>query len=159
MNVLHVRCVNDGCDWNETLKAYEEHEKTCGYELIHCVHKECAITVIRKSLTEHLNKHCPLRRISCKYCREEFSQKHLQKHLSECDVYPIECKFCRAETLPRKEMTLHQDPLRGTCPRKLKLCNYNAIGCTLLIEEENAQEHNQEYYITTKTCCVIAFWK
>ncbi|XP_070582258.1 TNF receptor-associated factor 2-like isoform X2 [Ptychodera flava] len=145
LNELHVRCPNDGCQWQGFFKGYQEHETSCQYEEILCIRRACGRRIMRKHLTEHLEKECIVREVSCQHCKSEIPVKDLEVHYPDCSRYPVSCKYCGKENIPRDELEAHLYVNNGDCEAKVVRCKFSDVGCREMIKEGNMQEHGKRF--------------
>ncbi|XP_070556234.1 TNF receptor-associated factor 2-like [Ptychodera flava] len=156
-----VKCINVDCPWKGIFRDYENnHENSCDFEIIPCDKEGCGTYTQRRNLENHQNTECLMRTVTCTHCKTEYPLKLLKSHRRECQEYPVECQFCRKITLPRRELTRHQDQERGDCPSKLVTCTFKPIGCNALTQEEKLEEHCKQNTITHQDLmcnCIVKF--
>ncbi|XP_070582254.1 TNF receptor-associated factor 2-like [Ptychodera flava] len=145
LNSCKVHCQNEGCTWNGLYKEYDtEHQSSCLFAIIGCIHSECGISLRRENLAEHLDNECLFRRIKCQFCSEEVTYKELKVHQSRCPKRPITCQYCR-EDVSGEKMTSHLDIETGDCPKKPVPCNFRDVGCNELIEKDKVKDHGKKF--------------
>ncbi|XP_006824450.1 TNF receptor-associated factor 2-like [Saccoglossus kowalevskii] len=159
LHQMTVSCiVQEECDWLGLLKEYDDHVTLCPHVTITCVNKiGCGASMKRSNLSEHLDKHCPMRITKCKYCTEQIPYREIKEHNRVCDNYPVKCEYCNQDTLSRKELKRHQDPENGDCSMKLVHCSFKTIGCDVLLPRGSVHDHDSEYIhmhqgMLLKTC-------
>ncbi|KAK1155917.1 TNF receptor-associated factor 1-like [Acipenser oxyrinchus oxyrinchus] len=130
---LKVHCANQGCNWKNTLKHYEDHQSQCDYELIPC-NIGCGHMVIRKMLANHLEKGCANNMVVCKKCTRKIRQAEFQKHI--CESSPVkERKPTKAETREKNRQLTNM--------KNKDLCRFAEAGCTFKGSKEKIKEHEQ----------------
>lgn len=130
---LKVHCANQGCNWKNTLKHYEDHQSQCDYELIPC-NIGCGHMVIRKMLANHLEKGCANNMVVCKKCTRKIRQAEFQKHT--CESSPVkERKPTKAETREKNRQLMNM--------KNKDLCRFAEAGCTFKGSKEKIKEHEQ----------------
>lgn len=129
---LPVRCANhcDGCEWSGELGKLENHEAQCPYVKIQCVHPSCGALVLRDGLSRHLEEECSFREQQCQYCHMMTTADRLKEHHEkECQEYPSDCLHCKTESITRKQLSIHLDPVHGDCEAIEAPCPYHKVGC------------------------------
>ena len=107
------QCTGQKIERRETVadKNTEELEERLSKLAIHCTHQSSGCTTVLPwcKLTEHAEKECVYRRVSCphKNCTEQPQWNGLEKHTARCDYRIVECRVCKAR-LVAKDMPAHQ---------------------------------------------------
>ena len=153
INLLVVKCNNNGCEWSGTVAAlFEDHPNTCEYAQVHC--SECAGEVIRHNLARHQREDCRYRSMRCPYCNEEGKYAEIvgldvalvNKHrclklLVSC---PNRCKnSCKFE---RGKLSQHL----AVCPLQSVDCDFKSVGCHAQLTRKMLNQHrknSQEHHL------------
>ncbi|XP_070582244.1 TNF receptor-associated factor 2-like isoform X2 [Ptychodera flava] len=146
LNGRDVRCPNDGCEWKGLYKKYAgEHESQCPFATVRCIHERCRAQMRRMDLTEHLERKCIFRPVTCRFCNCEFTYEESKRHQEQCPKCPITCQYCGIKNILREEMAMHLDFENGDCQKKPIPCHFKAVGCDEMVEEDRVQDHNSNF--------------
>lgn len=136
---LKVNCEysRDGCSWVGELCYLESHCKKCDYGLTSC--SECSDKIKQQDLSDHLAKHCVLRKYQCEHCGSEDTYRFISgKHLQMCPDYPLKCpNKCSARLIKRKLLSKHLQ----RCPKQKSECQFRQIGCRSRFMHADEQHH------------------
>eukprot|EP01022_Parablepharisma_sp_SALTPOND_P025444 TRINITY_DN593_c0_g1_i1.p1 TRINITY_DN593_c0_g1~~TRINITY_DN593_c0_g1_i1.p1 ORF type:complete len:940 (+),score=38.03 TRINITY_DN593_c0_g1_i1:4351-7170(+) len=117
---LRIKCKNlpNGCEDILTYNDLEEHESTCGYQLVTCTCAGCTKQILKKAQAEHLAV-CPHYILDCKFCGKKFKRLEIQNHEEGCEERPVTCpnKGCSFNA-PQREYLKHKE----ACPYELLEC-------------------------------------
>nr|XP_047142891.1 TNF receptor-associated factor 5-like [Hydra vulgaris] len=125
---LKVKCDNflKSCQWTGELKKVNNHLTSCEYEEIKCLNEQCTTSLLRRELSDHMEKYCIYRLVTCQYCKQKIIFCENQVHVENCENLPLYCvKECGMKVL-RKEMSFH---ITSICANTLIPCQYLNIGC------------------------------
>ncbi|XP_065659874.1 TNF receptor-associated factor 3-like isoform X3 [Hydra vulgaris] len=125
---LKVKCDNflKGCQWTGELKTINNHLTSCEYQEVKCLNEQCSTTLLRKELSDHMEKHCIYRLVTCQYCKQKIIFCDIQIHEEKCECLPLCCvNQCGIEIM-RKEMSFH---ITDSCANTIIPCQYLNIGC------------------------------
>ncbi|XP_065681169.1 TNF receptor-associated factor 6-A isoform X3 [Hydra vulgaris] len=112
---LKVKCDNflKSCQWTGELKTINNHLTSCEYQEVKCLNEQCTATLLRKELSDHMEKHCIYRLVTCRYCKQKIicSENQMSSHITDscantiipCQYLNIGCKFKGM----RKEHEIH----------------------------------------------------
>uniref|UniRef100_A0A0K3CDR7 BY PROTMAP: gi/647395699/emb/CDR37332.1/ RHTO0S02e13564g1_1 [Rhodosporidium toruloides] n=1 Tax=Rhodotorula toruloides TaxID=5286 RepID=A0A0K3CDR7_RHOTO len=111
---LTVNCayLSFGCLWTGILREQPEHDKTCEYRPLPCVHADqgCGFSGPKDTHAKHEERDCLFATVSCprKNC-ERFSgtRNDLKAYEDECDAFECETPGCPTMTTKRM-MPIHQ---------------------------------------------------
>ncbi|XP_065908111.1 myosin-13-like [Dysidea avara] len=119
----------------------DEHRKMCPLEKATCPN-ECGISVLRKSLTSHVEMECPNLKVKCQYCHIIGEQQFINGgHKELCPKFPIICpNECDVGSVPRDDVEEHM----RVCPLELIQCEYHVVGCKERVARKNQKKHNKE---------------
>ncbi|XP_077986163.1 TNF receptor-associated factor 2-like [Glandiceps talaboti] len=67
-----------------------------------------------------------------------------ESHHDQCRKYPIPCRNCGQEIF-REKLEEHTDVNTGDCPRKMQPCEYQQIGCDIMVDVGQQMIHNGEF--------------
>ncbi|XP_066569406.1 TNF receptor-associated factor 2 isoform X2 [Amia ocellicauda] len=135
---LPASCSNEGCSWTGVIKEYEaSHEGRCELERVQC--GACGAQVRRGELERHRERECEERSLNCKYCKVTFSFKNIKAHDEVCVKFPLQCEGCGKKKIPREKYSDHT----RSCGRFKTPCQYSAVGCKTVLENEKQSEHEQ----------------
>ncbi|XP_065659883.1 TNF receptor-associated factor 6-A-like isoform X1 [Hydra vulgaris] len=69
---LKVKCDNflKSCQWTGELKRINNHLTSCEYQEVKCLNEQCSTTLLRKELSDHIEKDCIYRLVTCRYCKQ-----------------------------------------------------------------------------------------
>ncbi|XP_047138291.2 TNF receptor-associated factor 5 isoform X1 [Hydra vulgaris] len=125
---LHVKCDNyiRNCHWTGELKIINKHLKSCEYQEVKCINKQCSNLLLRKELKDHMETHCLYRFVRCQYCYRKICYIMLQAHFENCNCFPVDCVNQCGLSILRKEMPSH---IANYCAFSLIPCQYFNIGC------------------------------
>ncbi|XP_047143913.1 TNF receptor-associated factor 6-A isoform X6 [Hydra vulgaris] len=102
---LKVKCDNflKSCQWTGELKTINNHLTSCEYQEVKCLNEQCTATLLRKELSDHMEKHCIYRLVTCRYCKQKIicSENQMSSHITDscantiipCQYLNIGCKF------------------------------------------------------------------
>nr|XP_002734368.1 PREDICTED: TNF receptor-associated factor 2-like [Saccoglossus kowalevskii] len=142
MRVLNVLCVNSGCTWTGYFREYEGHVDSCKFELIICSLEGCTQLIQRQHLEKHTTEECYMRMVKCTYCDIDYSYNNLKIHQNQCPKMKVSCDLCGVALL-REKIEKHKDITTGDCTKKRQPCEYEPIGCTIMVEEGQQSVHNK----------------
>ncbi|XP_043914412.1 TNF receptor-associated factor 2 [Protopterus annectens] len=135
---LPAVCSNEGCTWKGTIKEYEiNHEGNCEHMLVVC--PACKGMVKLNDRDRHLERVCPERTLSCKYCKILFHFPQIKAHDDICPKFPLACEGCGKKKIPREKFPDH---IRS-CGKYRQPCKFHVIGCEAIVENEKMLEHEQ----------------
>ena len=142
---LKVKCIecDRGCSWTGPLGDLDNHgSKDCGYKYVWCPNG-CGKKLQRRVVKDHLEKSCPKRNFTCKYCGHQDTYKLIiRKHMSECPKYPVFCpNNCTPNTFERASLKEH---IEQDCPLQQVDCEYKSFGCTTLILRKDLSRHMED---------------
>ncbi|XP_065659886.1 TNF receptor-associated factor 5-like [Hydra vulgaris] len=125
---LKVKCDNfsKSCQWTGELKTINNHLTSCEYREVKCLNEQCSATLLRKELSDHMEKHCIYRLVSCQYCKQEIIFCDNQIHEEICECLPLCCVNQCGMKILRKEMSSH---IIDSCANTVIPCQYLNIGC------------------------------
>eukprot|EP00794_Sanderia_malayensis_P014087 gene14087-15559_t len=136
---LYCKYRDSGCEWMGILKNYEDHMKHCRYEDIECTNDGCTQIIPRHLLEKHLRETCPLRLVSCEFCKEKVPKSKLEIHYEDCPKYLMDCpNKCGKTNLTRKDLTKH---LEKNCPLAISFCPFVFADCTFKGNQEEIEKH------------------
>ncbi len=152
-----VQCLNFhlGCKWEGEIRNLDGHLKAkhgCGYVKLkctnYCTSDNGVLQVFyRKDMQEHVEFHCELRKVNCKYCDHAGIAKSFKDHELSCTMFPVECpNKCGAKSLPRHTVRNHRD----ICPNEPIQCPNNCG--TLEIVRCNLAAHRHSCMLEPTTC-------
>ncbi|XP_070581838.1 TNF receptor-associated factor 2-like [Ptychodera flava] len=146
LNEIEVRCQNDGCLWKGLYKEYcEGHESLCPFATVRCIHERCRAQMRRKDLTEHLERNCIRRPVTCQFCNDEVTYEESKSHQKQCPKYPVICQYCGRKDILREKIAIHQDLVKGDCKKKPIPCHFKDVGCDEMVDKNRIQDHNTEF--------------
>ena len=110
----------------------------CPLVLLECTNA-CGVVLQRQELLPHLQHTCPLRLVSCDYCRIEGTHKHISdKHTLTCPKVPLICpNECFTAKLLREEIPQHL----SECPLEPMLCSFQSLGCAEVTPRRDLEKH------------------
>jgi len=116
-------CEN-GCGWVGELQSLENHLKTCGYALLHCLNKcmnnKEVVQISRHNLDHHLKNKCPNRQYECPHCKVTGRYCDITTtHLDTCPKVKVPCLNTNCKALV----------LRCCLADHLTTCGYTLIQC------------------------------
>ncbi|XP_065659846.1 TNF receptor-associated factor 3-like isoform X3 [Hydra vulgaris] len=125
---LKVKCDNflKGCQWTGELKTINNHLTSCEYQEVKCLNEQCSTTLLRKELSDHMEKHCIYRLVTCQYCKQKIIFCNNQIHEEKCECLPLCCVNQCGIKILRKEMSSH---ITDSCANTIIPCQYLNIGC------------------------------
>ncbi|XP_065659307.1 TNF receptor-associated factor 3-like isoform X1 [Hydra vulgaris] len=125
---LKVKCDNflKSCQWTGELKTINNHLTSCEYEEVKCLNEQCSTTLLRKELSDHMEKHCIYRLVTCRYCKKKIVFCGIQIHEEKCEYLPLCCVNQCGMKILRKEMSSH---ITDSCDNTIIPCQYLNIGC------------------------------
>nr|XP_047143231.1 TNF receptor-associated factor 6-A-like [Hydra vulgaris] len=139
---LNIKCDNflKSCQWTGELKAINNHLTSCEYQEVKCLNEQCSTALLRKELSDHMEKHCIYRLVTCQYCKLKINFCDNQSHEEKCKWVPLCCiNQCDMKVL-RKEMSAH---ITDSCANTIVPCQYLKIGCTFKgMRKEHATHAN-----------------
>ncbi|XP_051788263.1 LOW QUALITY PROTEIN: TNF receptor-associated factor 1-like [Erpetoichthys calabaricus] len=141
---LSVHCANQGCNWKNTLKNYEDHQSQCDYALIPC-NIGCGQMVIRKKLASHLEKGCVNNILVCSKCSQKMSPSEFQKHSCE-----------KAQVKEKKPAKEKNRPLMTA--KNKDQCRFCEVGCTFKGNKEKTKEHEHTSLVPHLQLLLQAFY-
>lgn len=113
IEMINITCpvYNSSCKWTGCISDAEQHYFECNFVSLPCI---CGEKILRKYLTDHLDKHCPNRIVFCRYCESEIIYEQMDYHLLQCGKYELICpNNCSANLFKRE---VFDDHLRN-CPK------------------------------------------
>ncbi|XP_065658888.1 TNF receptor-associated factor 5-like [Hydra vulgaris] len=131
---LKVKCDNflKSCQWTGELKTINNHLTSCEYQEVKCLNEQCSTTLLRKELSDHMEKDCIYRLVTCRYCKQKITFCDNQIHEEKCECVPLCCvNQCGIEVL-RKEMSSH---ITDSCANTIIPCQYLNIGCNFKVRK------------------------
>eukprot|EP00794_Sanderia_malayensis_P009442 gene9442-10428_t len=135
----HCKYRDNGCEWLGKLKYYEDHIKNCIYEDIKCTSDGCTQIIPRHLLEKHLMETCPLRHVSCQFCKEKVPKSKLEIHYEDCSKYVVDCpNKCRKTNMTRKDLIKH---VEKNCPLAIGFCPFAFADCTFKGNQEEIEKH------------------
>uniref|UniRef100_T1DBK6 TRAF-4 n=1 Tax=Dendrocoelum lacteum TaxID=27895 RepID=T1DBK6_9PLAT len=151
ISLLKVKCLYEGCVFEDTLKSIKGHLDFCEYRNEMC--SLCGMEYIIKEESNHLANECLLREVLCQYCRtlltfKEYNESHLCFESRDlCGKYEAICPYgCTGES---KVNLLHH---RKSCENKPLECPLHVFDCKQLIPKDQMTEHlNTSSYEHTLT--------
>ena len=121
----------------------EKHiSEECQLEILDCLNN-CGKKIERQYLNNHIEIHCPHRRVKCQYCHIIGKHCFIEgQHKELCPKMFISCpNGCRWFTkIPREDMEAH----KKSCPHEKILCEYHKVGCGERMVRKNQEKHNNE---------------
>ncbi|KAM8933464.1 TNF receptor-associated factor 2 isoform 1-T1 [Pelodytes ibericus] len=137
---LPAVCISNGCVWKGTIKEYEvTHEGKCPHMLVAC--PACKVLIRVNDRDWHNERECPERKLNCRYCKLSFYFPDIKAHDEICPKFPMTCEGCGKKKIPREKF---QDHVKS-CGRCKVSCRYLAVGCTELVENDKALEHESKF--------------
>ena len=129
-----------GCTWTGMLRQHGAHVVLdCPHGLTECT-LGCKQILVRSELQSHLELHCCLRRVRCRYCRVEGTCSFIShSHEKICPKLPMACpNGCEGVAgLFQENLQAH---LRA-CPLASVPCNFAPIGCSATVPRRELREH------------------
>ena len=137
---MKVRCPlrTRGCEQIISRSDVVDHVKHhCGYLLLACPSRQCAILIPRK---DRHPKVCRHRMAECQHCKQFRCPKvDLAIHITEiCPEYKVKCPDC-AQRFSRRLLRSHI----STCPNAMKPCMAKVYGCDFMGEAGACGEHER----------------
>ena len=86
LNNIKFECANMGCTEILFYSEVEEHTKECPYKKIICQNEGCGKIILRKDILNHNKNDCEYFKMKCKWCKNEFIKKDIDKHENECEL-------------------------------------------------------------------------
>lgn len=141
---LKVYCRNKqrGC---ETVLKYTEYSnhlsisntKGCLYIQQDCPNN-CSAKVLRGKMSEHMQKFCTRRIITCSHCKIKGEPlKLVTEHVNKCPLRPVACPLgCGANILP-KDLQTH----KNDCPLEQVICTFSELGCKAKVCRKDMKKH------------------
>ena len=139
--VSQVKCKNQeqGCIWVGELRDLQSHLKEgCPYGITDCT-LGCGDRMQRRGLPDHLQHHCLLRKVECKYCGLEAAYEVIMdEHYELCPKVPVTCpNACSNATFQREDLASHAE----TCPLEPIHCEFKEIGCEVVVARKDMENH------------------
>lgn len=91
---LEIKCKNNNCNENITLKSYFQHESICNFRLVKCTIFQCPANIQYQYLEKHLSEECLFNLIICRYCSVKYPSKQISQHLENCLDKLVKCDGC-----------------------------------------------------------------
>ncbi|XP_065911436.1 TNF receptor-associated factor 3-like [Dysidea avara] len=167
---LKVYCPNkiQGCTWVGELHDLEKHlndvasedsDGGCLFVEVQCRYL-CGKTIQRRSLLDHIQSECELRRVNCKYCGLSDSYKFITStHLNSCPNYSLQCpNKCNNGNFRVNEISKHLNE----CPRARVNCTFAKVGCNRIIRREQIPVHMRddiEQHVTLNKSTILCILK
>eukprot|EP01116_Phalansterium_solitarium_P003360 TRINITY_DN14178_c0_g1_i1.p1 TRINITY_DN14178_c0_g1~~TRINITY_DN14178_c0_g1_i1.p1 ORF type:complete len:464 (-),score=143.66 TRINITY_DN14178_c0_g1_i1:534-1814(-) len=127
---------DSGCNEVLTLEAASEHEKDCGYALVHCRYAPSKCERMRKHSVDKHELVCPHRPLDCVHCKLAIETTKMDEHVAVCPMVPIQCAKCRA-TVTRGDSESHR---QKACAEEIVPCPVGQ-GCAVKMLRKELHEH------------------
>ena len=140
---LKIKCdkQEDGCEWMGELRQRDEHNQTCGYEIVpYACDNDCNEMVMRKDKNHHKENLCPRRIVSCSYCDVQLEYQEVSVHFETCVKYPVGCEYGCGMQIPRGDMDIHASR-EGKCSKSPLQCDFTDAGCTFSGNRRQLEDH------------------
>ncbi|XP_065681118.1 TNF receptor-associated factor 6-A isoform X2 [Hydra vulgaris] len=124
---LNIKCDNflKSCQWTGELKAINNHLTSCEYQEVKCLNEQCSTALLRKELSDHMEKHCIYRLVTCQYCKLKINfcdnqgmRKEHATHANSSIQNHLSMAISKLDALENK-MTLTVDTLENKIASKL----------------------------------------
>ncbi|XP_070582245.1 TNF receptor-associated factor 2-like [Ptychodera flava] len=99
----------------------------------------------RKDLTEHLERKCTMRPVTCQFCNDEMTYEESKSHHKQCPKCPMTCQFCGRKDILREKIAIHQDFENGDCKKKPIPCQFKSVGCDEMVDKDRIEDHNSKF--------------
>lgn len=156
MKKLKVRCrtgiSNSNCDtwsgkceWIGDFSEIENHQTTCGFEIISCNNNDCKERFLRQESTQHAET-CQYRMKSCNWCHLDMQFRHIDNHSIHCDLRPVPCPN-NCKDINNNQVIVSFQSLPShllECPLQPVPCKYAAYGCGVQVARKCITEHNND---------------
>jgi hypothetical protein len=150
LNDKLVYCANkgDGCDWKGRLAELEKHldpkpspdkkivalKDGCQFKRVEC--RFCKEMFYQFTIKQHAQT---CRQVTCTYCKTYTdAASKMEKHYSECTMYPVPCPNDCGSKPFRKNISKHVDE---NCPLTLVECSFSMLGCDVMMARKYIKEH------------------
>ena len=90
LNNIKFECANVGCTEILYYSEVETHIRDCPYQKIKCENDGCDKIILKKDIFEHNKNECNYFKIKCKWCKNAFIKRDIDKHEKECELIPKE---------------------------------------------------------------------
>ena len=90
LNNIKFECANVGCTEILYYSEVETHIRDCPYQKIKCENDGCDKIILKKDIFEHNKNECHYFKIKCKWCKNAFIKRDIDKHEKECELIPKE---------------------------------------------------------------------
>ena len=146
MDLLHtsncpkfpVPCPNKCNVGTVTREDMDKHRRECQLEVIHCTNK-CGSKFERRNLSDHIQKVCLRRKVSCQYCHDTAEYIFINgKHKEDCPKLPLPCPN-KCGFVPREDLKVH----KKSCPLEVIECEYKTVGCRVKITRKEQLKHKK----------------
>ena len=128
------------------------HIQDCSERFLSCPNN-CNSMIKSKELTDHVNRYCPLRRISCEVCLEEIIASNKEIHnRDECQFRLILCPLSCGLSIAFKDSEAHMEKL---CKKRLVICDQCGDDQIFANELNSHKNGSHSYYpcpMSTKEC-------
>lgn len=138
--LVHCQHKELGCSWTGMLRQHGAHVVLdCPHGLTECS-AGCKQILVRSELQRHLELHCCLRRVRCRYCRVEGTYSFISySHEKVCPKLPMTCpNGCEGAAGLLQENLQHH--LRA-CPLASIPCQFAQVGCNARVPRRELREH------------------
>lgn len=137
-----MKCKNRaaGCEWSGELSDLKAHlRRSCAYVFVECS-IGCGDLLMRGDLEGHVEHHCFMRTVRCKYCDQPGAYEVIvDEHYESCPSVPVACpNGCSAGAVfPRAELSAHA----AVCPVEPVTCTFSELGCGELVARKDLSSH------------------
>lgn len=138
-NLFKIKCKNERnrCSEISLYGDFENHEKNCQFELVHCLNQGCCEWLIKLDIKHHRDDLCLFALEICKFCLKDVYKHSAATHiLSDCQEVVLECDLCRNQ-MAKRQLMYHKD---YECQEAVSTC-INYPQCTQKFVRKHLDEH------------------
>ena len=113
--------------------------------------EEEVVILERRHIPGHVIDSCPLRDVTCEFCKGEVKASEMNPHLEDCEAFPLPCpNGCAREgedgvrEVKRRDLPVHLDI---HCPLQKVQCAYRDHGCREEMERRLTDTHEKEFLL------------
>ena len=134
---------NEGCEWEGEINDIDKHLIHCQFRMVDCP-KSCGKSFQQHHLTNHVEKECIRRKVSCSLCCTSGEHHFIKgQHKHYCPKFPLTCPNECGASLLREDIDEH----RKICLLEEVDCPNN---CGISLQRQNLNEH-----VTSECPCLI----